>query len=227
MTQVRLHLAAMALGIILTVYGLCASAQDWKSEKKVNVLFGLTQLLVAKGFNIEGNYIHTRLIFDYSHGVSLDFAGTSVTAELRRQHLAVHIPWTTGLGMGYRIREWLNLRVEPKWHKFELYYDGEPQNAANKITSYNTFSLGLGLYGAYSPFKHKTNFLSGLLISPSVRFWPTIASTLKDDEFSYFNKHINTMETHQTLDPGIGFTPLVVNISIGYSFSVKRKNNQK
>lgn len=54
MTQVRLHLAGMALGIILTVYGLCASAQDWKSEKKVNVLFGLTQPLLAKGFNIGG-----------------------------------------------------------------------------------------------------------------------------------------------------------------------------
>jgi len=29
-----------------------------KAKKKVNVVFGLTQPIFAKGFNIEGNYIH-------------------------------------------------------------------------------------------------------------------------------------------------------------------------
>ena len=110
-----------------------SQAQDWKSEKKVNVVFGLTQPLLVKGFNIEGNYIYNRLIFDYSHGVSLDFSESSVTLDLKRQGLAVHMPWTTGFGVGYRIREWINVRVEPKWHRFEFYYNGESQNAGNQM----------------------------------------------------------------------------------------------
>lgn len=73
-----------------------SQAQDWKSEKKVNVVFGLTQPIFAKGFNVEGNYIHKRLIFDYSHGASLDLSGTTVNPELREQSLAVHMPYTTG-----------------------------------------------------------------------------------------------------------------------------------
>jgi hypothetical protein len=223
MTKIQLKMARTALAMILTIPAISVIAQEWKSEKKVNVLFGLTQPLLAKGFNVEGNYIHNRLIFDYSHGVSLDFSGTSATKELRRQHVAVHLPWTTGFGIGYRLKEWLNVRIEPKWHRFELYYDGETQNVDSKIISYDTFSLGLGLYGAYRPFKHKENFLSGLLISPSVRYWPAVSSTLKDDNFTYRNKHTNDTERLETLDPGIGFTPLVVNISVGYSFSVKKK----
>lgn len=178
---------------------------------------------MASGFNIEGNYIHNRLIFDYSHGVSLDFDGNLLTKELKNQSITIHQPWTTGFGVGYRFKEWLNLRVEPKWHRFEFYYDGEPQNKSTEITSYNTFSLGLGLYGAYLPFKNKENFLKRLLIAPSVRFWPTVSSGLKGDKFSYLNKKTNAIEGIKTLDPGIGFTPLVINISIGYSFQLKKK----
>ena len=30
------------------------------------------------------DYIHNRFIFDYSHGLSLDFAGNTATADLER-----------------------------------------------------------------------------------------------------------------------------------------------
>jgi hypothetical protein len=198
-------------------------AQDWKSEKKVNVLFGLAQPLLASGFNIEGNYIHNRFIFNYSHGASLDFGNSLVPNDLKRQGLSIHEPWTTGFGVGYRLKEWINIRVEPKWHKFEFYYAGEPQNQSTQITSYNTFSLGVGLYGSYQPFKKKNNFLKGILISPSIRFWPTVSSSLKDDKFTYVNKNTNAVEEIKTLDPGTNFSPVVVNVSIGYSFQLKKK----
>ncbi len=198
-------------------------AQDWKSEKKINILFGLAQPLFASGFNIEGNYIHNRIIFDYSHGASLHFSGNLVPADLKRQNIAVNEPWTTGFGIGYRLKEWINIRVEPKWHRFEYYYNGEPQNSSNEIISYNTFSLGLGLYGSYQPFKKQNNFLKGFLIAPSIRFWPTISSGLKDDKFIYLNKNTNEFEEIKTLNPGTGFTPFVINISIGYSFQFKKK----
>ncbi len=211
------------LFLMLTSMAFHSQAQDWKTDKKVNVVFGLTQPLLVKGFNIEGNYIHNRLIFDYSHGVSLDFSESSVTPDLKRQGLAVHMPWTTGFGVGYRIKEWINVRVEPKWHRFEFYYNGETQNASGQITGYNIFSLGIGLYGHYQPFKYNTNFLKGIMIAPSIRFWPTITSTLANDKFSYANKVTNKTEEIKTLDPGIGFTPFVFNISVGYSFDLRKK----
>lgn len=215
--------ARALLFFLLTLFAFHSQAQDWKKDKRVNAVFGLTQPLLVKGFNVEGNYIHNWLIFGYSHGVSLDFSESSVTPDLKRQGLAVHMPWTTGFGVGYRIREWINVRVEPKWHRFEFYYNGESQNAGNQITGYNTFSLGIGIYGNYQPFKKKNNFLKGIMIAPSVRFWPTLNSTLTNDKFSYANKVTNNTEEIKTLDPGIGFTPFVFNISVGYSFDLKKK----
>jgi len=201
-----------------------SNAQDWKSDKRVNIVFGLTQPLLVEGFNIEGNYIHNRFIFDYSHGVSLDFSDVSVTPELQTQGVAVHMPWTTGFGVGYRLKEWINIRIEPKWHRFEFYYEGEQQNEANQINAYNTFSLGLGAYGNYLPFKNSNSFLKGILIAPSIRFWPTVASTLEGDSFTYNNRNTDTNETIEVLDPGVGFTPFIFNISIGYTFDLKKGN---
>jgi hypothetical protein len=216
MKQIRSNILKTTWLFLLITNGIVAKAQDWKTEERINVLFGISQILVS-GFNIEGNFIYHRFIFDYSHGVSLDFSGNSVTPELKSEGLAVHMPWTTGFGLGYRITDWINIRVEPKFHRFEFYYDDDLQNAGTRIYAYNTFSLGLGLYGAWLPFKHQHNFLKGILISPSIRYWPTASST-RDPNFTYYNR--NTMQTEHipALDPGIGFKPIVYNISIGYSF---------
>jgi hypothetical protein len=215
------HLVKAAIIILAITISFKATAQDWKNETRINVLFGLTQPLLAHGFNIEGNFIHDRFIFDYSHGVSLDFKDNTVTPDLERQGVAIHMPWTTGFGVGYRFTEWLNLRVEPKWHRFEFYYENEPQNPENQITAYNTFTLGLGLYGSYRPFKNKHNFLSGFMLAPSIRYWPTVHSTLEGGSYTYFNKNTSSYETIRTLAPGFGFTPFLANLSVGYSFKLK------
>lgn len=223
MSIVNNHLSRKAFILIFSILlAIHSKAQDWKTEKKVNVVFGLIQPVFAQGFNIEGNYITNRLIFDYSHGASLDLSATTVTEDLRRQGVAVHIPYTTGFGIGYRLKEWVNIRMEPKWHRFEFYYEGENQTGSSQIISYNTMSLGIGVYGHYQPFKNKTSFLKGIMIAPSVRFWPTITSTLEDDSFIYFNKNTSLNETIKTLDVGPGFKPFIYNISIGYSFGLKR-----
>ena len=215
---------SIALGIVLLLLTSTTSiAQDWTNDRKVNVVFGLTQPVFVQGFNIEGNYIHNQFIFDYSHGVSLDFSDVSVTGELREQGVAVHMPWTTGFGVGYRLTEWLNVRAEPKWHRFEFYYDDDTQMAANEITSYNTFSFGVGIYGNYQPFKNNNSFLKGILIAPSIRFWPTVSSTVKEDAFSYLNRNTEQLETIEVLDPGLGFTPFIFNISVGYSFDLRKQ----
>ena len=203
------------------VLGL-AQNTDWKNDRKAAVLFGLTQPLFASGFNVELNYIHKRLIFDYSHGASLDFSGDLLTDELQAQGLRVHMPYTTGFGVGYRFTKWLNLRVEPKWHRFEYYYDSSSENE-NPLAANNTFSLGLGLYGFFQPFSRSESALKGITVAPSVRFWPTASSQFGDGGEAYFNEITSRVETLETLDPGIGFTPLVVNVSIGYTLDFKTK----
>jgi len=199
------------------------NAQDWQSEKRINILFGTTQPLFLSGFNIEGNYIHNKFIVDYSHGVSLDFTKDALTDNLMKQDVVIHMPYSTGFGVGYRFTEWLNLRVEPKWHRFEFYYNGDKQISKNEITSYNTFSLGLGLYGSFRPFKNSSSFIKGIMFAPSVRYWPTLNSSLNNNEFSYTNKNTQAVEKIKTLDPGFGFSPWIFNISIGYSFGLKKK----
>jgi len=96
MTHTKTHSLRAAIIVIAITTGFTAASQDWKSERKINILFGLSQPLIASGFNIEGNYIHNRFIFDYSHGTSLDFKSNLVTVDLRKQGVAVHEPWTTG-----------------------------------------------------------------------------------------------------------------------------------
>ncbi|WP_298117523.1 hypothetical protein [Flavobacterium sp.] len=211
---------------LLTLVLLCtaktsAQTYEWEKDEKGSILFGLAQPL-SGGFNIEGNYIYKRFIFDYSHGVSLDYKERNVTNSLENQGVAVHIPYTTGFGVGYRFKEWINIRVEPKWHRFEFYYNGETQNESNRITAFNTFTLGIGVYFAYEPFKKQNNYLRGFLIAPSIRFWPTISSTLNNDRFVYFNKLTQRDEKIETFGPGIGFSPLIVNISLGYTFNLKK-----
>jgi hypothetical protein len=191
--------------------------EDNFTEVKVNLLFGLNQPLL-NGFNVEGNLFWKRLALDYSHGVSLNMDNAILDETNQLQKLDVHIPWTTGFGIGYRFNDWLNVRMEPKWHRFELYYTGEAQTAANQITTYTTFSLGAGLYGNFQPFKKQDNFLRGIMIAPSVRWWPRVSSSLSENEFSYFNERLDQVRTHEALQVGINNTPLIVNVSIGYSF---------
>jgi hypothetical protein len=223
MTHIKKIIAAV---FSILAFSLITNAQndDWKSDRKISILLGLTQPLLVKGFNIEVNYIRKRLIVDFSHGVSLDFDRNLVSPVLKAQHVVVHMPFSTGIGVGYRFTNWLNVRVEPKWHRFEFYYNGETQNNATKIVSdKNNFSIGLGLYTFFRPFKKQENFLNGISIAPSVRFWPTVSSDFTNNKYNYQNKFTNKTETLKAPASGIGLTPLIINVSIGYTFDMKDK----
>lgn len=189
-----------------------------KLDTRVNILFGLTQPLLIKGFNIEANLFYKRLVVDYSHGASLNFEGESVVGAAAEQQLVFHLPYSTGFGVGYRLTDWFNLRVEPKWHQYEVYYGGEAQIKENLLKVYNTFSLGIGAYFNWRPFKKMNNAWSGIMIAPSIRYWPRVSSSLEGDAFSYYNKITAQQEVHEAQEVGVANTPLVINISVGYSF---------
>ncbi len=197
--------------------------------KPFSILFGLNQPIVTNGFNVELNYWFKRFVFDYSHGFGLQIKGNLVSKEAKEQHLAFNITHSIGVGFGYCIFRNLNLRVEPKIHIWEVYYDNQFKSKSTKISEYTTYTLGLGLYYRWLPFHKKQNALNGLTIAPSVRWWPNVATTLKEDKLNYINTITGKNEIHKANNIGAANTPFFANVSIGYSFGFhkKEKTNAK
>lgn len=215
----------LIFAMVLTTIALtkvCAQSTE-KLEllysNKVSVLFGLLQPTVAQGFNMEVNYTTKRMIFDYSHGVSLD---PPVTGDFKTQNIALHIPYTTGFGIGYRFNSFFDVRFEPKLHRWEVYQTGAEQTTANKIIDFNTITLGIGAYYRFFPFKNSENkFLQGITTSTSLRYWQNVGTTLRNDEFTYLNKTSNKNEMLKAPNIGIANSPIIFNIAIGYTFGGK------
>jgi hypothetical protein len=193
--------------------------KDFLYSNKVSLLFGLLQPVVASGFNIEVNYTTKRMIFDYSHGISLN---PPAAGDFKTQNIELHIPTTTGFGIGYRLTSFLDVRFEPKLHSWEVYRKDDDQNEANQITKFNTFTLGIGIYYRYMPFKNIDNkFLQGITTSTSLRYWGNVGSTLRNDEFTYSNKLSGKTETLKAPNIGIANSPIIFNIAVGYTFGGK------
>lgn len=188
-------------------------------SNKFSILAGLIQPMVLKGGNIEFNYFTKRVSFDYSHGFSLD---PPVVGAFKDQNVVLHLPYSTGFGVGYRFNSFLDLRFEPKLHSWEVYQKDVEQTVANKIKDFKTFTLGFGLYYRYLPFKNSGNkFLQGITTSSSIRYWQNVGTTLSNDEFTYLNKTSNKNETLKAPNIGLANTPLIINIGVGYTFGGK------
>jgi hypothetical protein len=202
-------------------------AQEAEEEKeffysnRLSVLAGLIQPIALKGGNIEINYFFKRISFDYSHGFLLELAGSVIVGDAKDQKLAYHLPYSTGFGIGYRFTSSFDVRIEPKVHSWEVYYDGATQNKTNLIKEYKTYSVGFGAYYRYMPFEKKDNWLQGITTSTSVRWWPNIASSLSDNKFTYYNRFTNKNETLKASNIGIAGSQFIFNISIGYTFGGK------
>ncbi len=216
--KTRIYLL-VSIFFLLTAFANAQDSESWKNHRGFGVAFGLSQALVLDGFNTEINYIHNRFVFGYSHGMSLNLESDLMPEYLQEQGLVAYLPFSTGFGIGYRFYEWLDVRLEAKWHRFEFYYDGEAQTSANRIaTDARNISIGLGLYSSFQPFKNADNALSGITIIPNIRFWPTVFSDFDNRSFSYENKITGQTEEIQTPNAGINLSPLIVNMSIGYRF---------
>ncbi len=188
-------------------------------SNKFSLLFGMLQPVVAKGFNVEVNYTTKRLMFDYSHGISLS---PPVVGDFKTQKLVLHIPTTVGFGIGYRFSSFFDVRFEPKLHSWEVYNEGETQSETTQIKKFKTFTLGIGAYYRYMPFKNSENkFLQGITTSTSIRYWQNVGTTLRNDEFTYTNKNSGKVETLKAPNIGIANSPFIFNIAIGYTFGGK------
>lgn len=188
-------------------------------SNKFSIMAGLIQPIVLQGGNVEINYTTKRMIFDYSHGFNLKPQSSD---DFSTQNVVLNIPFSTGFGIGYRINSFLDIRFEPKLHSWEVYDKDASQTSANRIKDYKTFTLGAGIYYRYFPFKNSKNKgLQGITTATSLRWWQNVGSTLSNDEFSYMNKSTGKKETLKAANIGIANTPIIFNISLGYTFGGK------
>lgn len=209
-------LYTVALG---RAFAQTAETKELLYSNRFSILSGLIQPTALQGGNIELNYFTRRVSFDYSHGFSLD---PPTVGDYKDQNVALHLPFSTGFGIGYRFNSFLDLRFEPKLHSWELYQKDDLQTDANKIASFKTMTLGLGLYYRYFPFKNSgSKFLQGITTSSSIRYWQNVGTTLRNDELSYFNKVFNQEETLKAPNIGVANTPIIINVAIGYTFGGK------
>lgn len=201
------------LGRAIVIVCILASAAPARAETPTDVglVLGLVQPVMLGGFNAEVDAHIGRWSFEYSHGASLDFTGSLVVGDAHDQHLAYHLPYSTGFGIGYRVTRSFDVRLEPKLHAFQVYYDGD---RANRVVDYKTFTLGVGAYYRWLPFGGRSDWARGLAIIASARFWPNIYDTLGD--FRYMSSVTHQMETLAPARIGIANTPFIANLSVGY-----------
>lgn len=188
-------------------------------SNRLTLLAGLIQPLALSGGNFQVDYNTKRMVFDYSHGFSLD---PPVVGDYKDQNLALHLPFSVGFGIGYRLTSNFDIRFEPKYHGWEVYYKDEDQNDKTRIADFKTVTLGIGAYYRIMPFKKSSiGFLKNIALMSSVRWWQNTSSTIDNDEFKYFNKTTNKVETFKTPNIGLANTPLIINFGLGYTFGGK------
>jgi hypothetical protein len=87
------------------------------------------------------------------------------------------------------------------------------------LAQYKTFTLGVGCYYRYLPFrKSQSILLRGITTSTSIRYWQNIGSTLGHDQFTFENRVTEKQEILKAANIGIANTPIIFNMAIGYTF---------
>lgn len=181
---------------------------------------GLLQPIVMQGGNVAVDLFTPRFVFGVSHGFALNLRGGAVVGDASEQGLAFRIPFTTGVGVGYRFTHWLDLRAEFKWHRFDVGYDTSRGINGGDVARYDTFTVGAGLYGHWRPWRNRDSWVRGFNLSGSVRFWPNVATTLDGDALRYDNSYTGQRERHDAANIGIANSPWIVNLSVGYAFAL-------
>ena len=211
-------IVTLSVGISCFLFQLAnAQTTDGKNpfpySNKLSIQTGLLQDLILDGQNLVLSYNTKRWVFDWSHGISLDFKSgkhLSNNEAFNTQKLNVHTPWSTGPSIGYRVTPLFNIRAEFKAHKYEV------TNSINNapIADYTMFTIGVGAFYEWYPFKKNEGWLKGFLVEPVIRYWPNIGSSNKNN-LLYNNAATGKVESLPDYKLG-----LLYNINIGYTIGL-------
>jgi hypothetical protein len=188
--------------IILVSASTLAFAQSTPTNDlgKFTLLTGLQQPILLRGANIGGMYItENNIVFEASFGFNLNYPTTGNNADFS----SVVSPFTGGFGVGYHWNGFV-AAIEPKASTFRL----TPKGGSS--FEYVTYTLGVGLYYNWYVWK-------GLVVQPTLKYWPRIASSLPNDKYGYTNSEGQSI-SHTALTPGFGNSGLIAGVSIGWTF---------
>ncbi len=210
-------LALISVTTLLLSAPLIAQPTNDPYANRFTLLGGVSQLVLGGG-NVEGTWYTNRLSIAYSHGFNLQFSSGLLPQESQDQQLQLTMPWTTGLGIGYRITRAFDVRLEVKQHQFTMRYDDQDFRGRS-IAEYTTTTVGVGAYYRYYPFASSAGVARGLVLVPSVRYWPNVSSSLTDNMLSYTNARTGRTEVHRAATQGFpGTGGVLANVSVGYTF---------
>lgn len=186
----------LCLSLVLTAPALMAQTtpRPDRYTGRLTVLAGLIQPAFLGGANVAATYFTDRWTFEYSHGMWLKYPEVARDAETTSR---LYSPYTTGFGVGYRFTRNFDTRLEFKVHG----YEATLVNGEN--LTYQTYSVGLGAY-------YRLHLWRGLLLEPSVRWWPNVGSSLPEGRHAFTTVEGQSL-THEAHNLG-----LFVNVSLGY-----------
>ncbi len=169
-----------------------------------SVALGLGQWALGGG-NVAVQGRIGRLALEYSHGQGVHLSELTLLMNASEKAVGADVcePWTTGFGVGVIVAEnrWMNLRilVEGKANHYNV--RGGDRNTE---LDYTTFTVGPGVF-------YEVRIWRGLFLQPSLRWWPTVASTFKSGSTLRTAEGTSvTMERHES-----GVFP---NINLGWEF---------
>jgi len=198
----------VSLLFISTVGITAAQAQRTREPRqfpysnRLTVLGGLSQPLFFRGGNVAATYFFNRFTLEYSQGIDLDYTGSFLRGD-DRDFAQIKSRYTGGIGLGYRVTKNLDLRVEP--YKYSGYNVKLQTSEGVKELNYATWTVGGGAY-------YRIYLWKGLLIEPSVRYWPEVSTTLEGGEYRY-NDPQGVARVHKNVVPGF-----FGNVSVGWTF---------
>lgn len=217
-------IARLAVALAVWTAGVSATTAHAQTTTdayadRLSLVGGVSQLLLGGG-NVEGTWYTQRLSIAYSHGFGLQLGNGLLTSESQDQQLQLTMPWTTGLGLGYRFTTTFDVRVEVKQHRFAMRYDDQNFSGPT-IAEYTTTTVGVGAYYRYYPFARRTGLARGVVIAPSVRYWPNVSSSLASNTLTYDNARTGRTAVHRAATQGFpGTGGLLANVSVGYTFGL-------
>ena len=201
----------VVLSMIATGFAQTSESNDTKKQfrysNKLTLGTDLAQPFLLGGLNLNVTYTTNRWIFDYSHGIGLEIPDFIKSDEQEDLNAEIEIPWTTGPGVGYRITENLDTRIDFKAHRNEVdLLSGEVE------LEYTQFTMGPGVYYRFYPWEK-----SGFGLEASARYWFDLGNSqdgLDGSDFNFTDSNGNNQSFDTDISSGIG-----VNIALIYTFN--------
>ena len=150
MKKTTIFLALM----IYAVTNVFSQNKKLNYSNRLSLVAGLSQPIFLKGMNLAVTYTTNRWIFEYSHGMSLNYTDV-LTPDYKDDVLSIKSPYSTGAGIGYRFFAnkiiGMDIRAEAKVHGYEVKLN------KRQTVNYTNFDFGGGVYWQVHPFGKKEN----------------------------------------------------------------------